>query len=306
MLTDGERLIGKVEALADGKLRFHSDKAGTVTMDASVIRTLTTDVPVRVFLKGKTAVNGRLRGGQDGRIVVEVDGETQEYSLSDVEEIRTSAFRWKGTATAGFTFSQNLVDSRSTALAVKANQQTNTTNASLDSAYVFSRDANVTTEDYAFLNGDYRVGQADRRSSFVNGSLQTDQVQKLDLRLLLGGGYSYPWQTGDDFNFRTDIGLSVRYEDFQDATPDRRLAAQIGYTLGGQLGGGLKYGHNLAFYPALSATGDNYVRAEFSLEQPLGSAFSLNARAILDETTRPGPNAPRSTSKYIVGLGVSF
>jgi putative salt-induced outer membrane protein YdiY len=306
VLMDGERLIGKVQALANGKLTFTSDRVGTVTIGTGDVRTLTTDSPVRVSLKDRTVLNGSLRGGQDAHLVVEVGGERRDVPLSQVEEIRLGAYRWKGSATAGLTLFQNQIDSRTTALAVKANRQTPTTNAVLDSAYLFSRDGGVTTQDSAFLNGDYRTGLERRRSGFVNGGLQTDRVQKLDLRVLLGTGYGYQWRTSADFNFRTDVGLSLRYEDFQDAAADWRPAAQLGYALDGKLPRGLKYGHNMAFFPALFIRGDYYLRAEFTLEQPLGGAFSFNARAILDETTRPGPDAARYTSKYIFGLGVSF
>jgi putative salt-induced outer membrane protein YdiY len=306
VLTDGERLIGKVQTLTNGKLTFTSDKAGTVTINASDIGRLTTEAPVRVSLTDRTVVTGRLLGGQDGYLVVDSAVERRAFPLTRVAEIGSGAFRWKGTASVGVTVSQNRLDSRSTALTVTAKRQTNTTNAVLDSAYLFSQDAGVTTEDYAFLNGDYRVGQQGRRSGFINGSLQTDQVQKLDLRLLVGGGYGYQWRTGDSVSFRTDIGLSLRYEAFRGATPDRRFVAQLAYGLGARGHGGLTFGHELAFYPALSATSDSYLRAQFSLEQPLSGAYSLNARAILDETTRPGPNAARYTSKYIFGLGVSF
>jgi hypothetical protein len=310
LLTNGERLIGKVEALTNGSLTFKSDKVGTVTIAMADVRILTLDIPIQVVIKDETALKGLLYRVVDGRAIVEVEGARRELPLSKAQpqgkEVPPAAPRWKGTARVGLTLAQDVIDSHNLALAVKANRETSKANISLDSAYTNSRDGDVTTEDFAFLNGDYRVGQKEKRSGFINGSFQTDHVQKLDLRFLLGGGRSIQWKTGESFHLRTDLGLSFRHEDFQGAAPDQRLAAQLGYALGGRANGGLKYGHELAFYPALSDVGDNYLRAEFSLEQPLGGAFSLNARAILDKTTRPGPDTTGYTTKFIAGLGVSF
>jgi putative salt-induced outer membrane protein YdiY len=306
ILKNGDRLTGTVDTLADGKLTFKTAKAGTVVIAVSEIKSLTTDNPVKMVLADKTKVTAKIGAGSDGKFMVDVNGQNRELEFAQLGAINPPAFRWTGGAAAGLTLLSNLINTRTISVTGNANRLTSTTEATFDAAYLTARQGDVETENAAFLNGDYTFGKQRRLFGFVNGGLRTDRIQQLDIRAILGAGVGYEWLQGGNKQFRTDVGLSYRGERFRGQSFNNLLAAQLGYKFRWNLRKGTDFTHDLLFLPTLSDLGDNYLLAQFGLDQSLVGNLYFNARVILDRTSRPGPNAAQATSKIILGIGARF
>ncbi|GAB4464048.1 MAG: hypothetical protein OHK0029_33550 [Armatimonadaceae bacterium] len=306
VLKNGDRLTGTVDSLAAGKLVFKTAKAGTVTVSLREIRSLTTEKPFKLMLQDRTTVTSRLVAADNGLVTLTVEGEARTLPLTQIAVINPGKFRWIGGVSAGLTLLSNLINTQTFNVSAEASRKTPTTETSFDAAYLLSRQEDVTTENAAFLNGDYLFGKGNRRFGFVNGALRTDRIQRLNLRVILGTGIGYEWLQGGNKDFRTDIGLSYRGEDFEEAAFRNRVAANVGYNFRWKLRPGTTFTHELNFLPTLTDLGDNYLLAQFSLDQALLEQLYFNARVILDRTSRPGPNAARETSKVILGIGVRF
>lgn len=74
VLTNGDRLTGKVSRLRGGKLEFETAYAGTMFIDTNALASVETESPVTIVLKDQSRVIGRLAGGDGSLRVVPLDG----------------------------------------------------------------------------------------------------------------------------------------------------------------------------------------------------------------------------------------
>ncbi|HKB14468.1 MAG TPA: hypothetical protein VKF62_00300, partial [Planctomycetota bacterium] len=108
LLVSGERLIGKVVSVADGKMTFESSGIGSVTFDLAKVKTFATEGAVEIHFKDGTVVNQPVQGAEEGKISVGPTGVLgpQTLPLSEIATINPPKLetKWTGSATLGVTF----------------------------------------------------------------------------------------------------------------------------------------------------------------------------------------------------------
>lgn len=306
VLNNGDRLTGTIGTLADGKLTFNSAQSGTVTIAVTNIRSLKVEKPVKLILKDRTQAQTTLTPGVEGQVQIEVGGQVRTIALADIALINPAVFRWNSRIAANLNLIDNLVDSQTLNITGATIRTTPRTETSFDAALLRSKQGGTDTENAGFLNGSHNFGKDRPIHGYLNGALRTDKIQKLDLRIILGGGVSFELVQKPTMNYRLNTGLSFRSEDFKEASIKTRLAGELGYDFKWILTAATTFIHDLTFLPALSDLADNYLLIQFGLNQDLTSKLYASLQAILDNTSRPGPGAAKSTSKLLIGLGLRF
>lgn len=312
-LKNGDRLTGTVKQLVDGKLTFATAQAGTVTLAVSNIRSIVTDEPVRLSFKDGTRRQARLlpaAEGTEGEFILDENGTRTGFALSDLLFINPSVARWTGSASANLSLLDNLIRTRTVSATVSARYQPRGALATIDSAYLHSRQGGTVTQDMAFLDTAYSFGDKAGTNRpgdfwFINSKFRRDGIQNLDFRSLLGAGVGYVWPTSRNGHIRGELGLSHRYERFAETT-NHLVSFQIGYALDFNLPTGAKFRHSLTFYPSVSDLGNNYLLTQIGLEKPLMGALYLDLRFLFDNTTNPGEGAAAQTRNLVIGLGYRF
>lgn len=220
---------------------------------------------------------------------------------------------WHGSASGNIALIQAAANTRTVNVTTTASKKVGTRLTTADATYIGARQrplgssgAYVTTDDSAFMNGKhtYRIG--DKLDGFYNMRLQTDRIQSLQLRSILGGGVSYLLAKSEGFSFRGSAGLAWTREDFRTQATTSALAGQFGWNLEKLLGAKLRFTHDFTIFPDLKKTSDHYYLAQFGLEQTVAGNFFYNVRYILDKDTTPAPGVPASTNRLLFGVGTRF
>jgi putative salt-induced outer membrane protein YdiY len=304
--VNGDKLTGMVVAMAGGKITFASKLAGNVTIAVGDVKGIVTDHPVKV----QEVANGptvELVMNAPDATKIQVGGRT--VALAELKAINPPpppSYPWRGNASLNLALLSNQVQSRNFSFAAGAGRTTPDTRIAVDSAYLFARQGQTTTEESAFLNGDYNFGLKNRLYGYGNARLRTDRIQRLEYRAIGGGGAGYTWVDGPKFMFATEGGLSLLNERFRGSGESSKVTGQLGYRLNALFLGTARFRHDLTYYPTLSDLSDSYLLSQFILEQPLAGSMYLDLRYIVDYTSHPGANAARSTSKLLFGLGKKF
>lgn len=315
-LKNGDRLTGTLVRLTDGKLVFKADAAGEVTVALTDIQTLSTVAAAEVHLKDGTVLNQPIMAAEVGAFAIDTGTalRAQTFQLADLASINPPPKpepKWTGSISAGFT-------------ATSGNTSTEAINASISMVRRSEKDRTTANADYA--KGTQRVDGEDRTTEdwwrvkaqydyffskkffgFVNGSYEKDAIAELDRRVVVGGGGGYQWIESERTNFSTSVGLASLYEKYDNTTDSNsELSAQAGYNFDHQLNDGVKFIHNLTYFPAFSSFSDYYLTTTAEIRASLTKSMFANFKTIFNYDSTPAPGRGSTDVKYIFGIGMSF
>ena len=125
--------------------------------------------------------------------------------------------------------------------------------------------------------------------------------------MIVGSGGGYQWIESEKMNFSTEAGLASLYEKYENQTDSSsELSAQFGYNLDKKLAKGLKFIHDLTYYPSTEKFSDYYLTSTGEIRAHFTENMFLNFKVILNYDTTPAIDAGTTDTKYMLGLGYSF
>lgn len=221
--------------------------------------------------------------------------------------------RWHGNIALNFAQINTAANTRSLTVFGAAKRETKTATTTFDQTYVNARQKPgtagavfTTTDDSWIANANHSFKTGERTNGFVNARLQTDKIQQLNLRSILGAGLGVVVRKTSVMSFKTSLGVAGIREDFKGRAVSNKFSGQFGYNYTRKLREGTNFTNDFTIYPNLSKTSDNYYVAQFSLDQALAGNFYANIRYITDHTSIPAAGTPKSTSRLIFGIGTKF
>lgn len=271
-LTNGDRLTGTITK-SDGKtLVIKTDLAGEVTVQWSGIQSISTAAPLHVATVAKTVV-GKV-STTDGSLAVETSQSgTVDVPKTDVTALRNdqeqAAYEkslhptllqgWNGGATLGFALTGGNSETKSLAIAFTGDRKTshdeialytNTVYATNDAAgAVPSVTANATQG-----GARYSHNLTKRLFGYGSADFQTDALQNLNLRSVLGGGLGFHLIATDRTTLDVLGGLNYTRESYIGL--ERNFAAlTLGEELMHKLGASTAITEKFYMFPDLSHTG---------------------------------------------------
>ena len=287
VLKNGDRLSGTI-IKSDGKeLVIKTDYAGEVTVEWPAIQELSSTEPLHIESQGQTVV-GPVKT-EDGHLDVQTaDKGKVEVAKESVSLIRSqseqAAFEqtlhpgwlhaWNGAANVSFALTRGNSETKNLALAVTADRKTlhdrlglyaNSVYATNDAPTVVSNITANATQGGARYDHNFDS----RLFGFGAADFQTDALQELDLRSVLGGGIGLHAIMREHTTLDLLSGGNYTRENYQ--TFNRNVAGlTLGEELATQLGASTALTQKLYFYPNLSETGE--YRATFNF----GTVTKLN------------------------------
>ena len=221
MLFNGDRLTGDVQELKSEKLSLKTRYAGTVNIDWSEVKSLGTEGSFQVQAKAGVRYSGTIRMGKEGLEVV--GKETVPVDPLDIVEI-TAASDAKPPS-----FWQTLEGNVDLGLTLNGgNSRLNLSSVAIESLYrkekyrlsgsvtsIVSRqdESEPTNRQSADVRYDRYINP--RRFLFVEGSLEHDDGQKLDLRSRAGGGLGFTLIKNKETELSLLGGVTFINEQFQ-------------------------------------------------------------------------------------------
>lgn len=285
LLKNGDRVTGSVVRQEGQKLSFKSEHFGLISVPSDVIESITTDQDLHVALKDGRTLLGPLQGSADS---VHVAGESVAKSnvvaIRNAEEqrqyeclVNPSWFAlWNATARLGWAGSRGNADTSTFTFGFDASRTTRRDKASARMNLIRAvarTDERVVPTARAIRAGikyDHNV----HSRLFVNtfNDYEYDRFQKLDLRVVGGGGLGFlVWKTERD-RLSLVAGGAANHETF-DPAPEPRFTRNRGETY---------WGNDLT-YQLLSSTS---VIQSFRMFTPVPATNSYRLNFDLETTTK--------------------
>jgi putative salt-induced outer membrane protein YdiY len=317
-LKNGDRITGKIQHLVDGKLTFNADVAGTVTVDLSNIRTLSSDDPIEVNLKDKTGFTQKISSAEPGRFAIEGSEsvKAQEFAVSDIVSINPPVKpvpKWTGdiavgiTSTHGNTTTEMISASANFAKRTEKDRTTFSTDYAKGEQEDPDTGQDIIIEDWWRAKGKYDYFLSKKMYAYLDGRYEKDAVARLDRRVIVGVGGGYQWIESEKMNFSTELGLASRYEKYDDQTGSRSdITLQVGYNFDKELRKNINFVHDLTFYPSIDKFSDYYLTTTAGVRADFTEKIFLTLKAILNYDRTPAIGAKRTDVKYFLGLGYRF
>ena len=271
ILSNGDRLTGSITK-SDGKtLVIKTDLAGDVTIQWTAVQSLTSAAPLHVVTPAKTVVGPVTT--TDGSLAVS----TAQSGTVDIAKAEVTALRndkeeaayekslhptllqgWAGGANIGFALTGGNSETKNLAIAFTADRKTSHDEIALYTNTIYATNDAAGAVPSVTANATQGGARYDRNFTkllfgFGNADFQTDALQNLNLRSVLGGGLGlHAIKTS-----RTTLdflgGVNYTKEDY--VGMNRNFAAlTLGEELTYKLGTSTVLAEKLYFFPDLSDT----------------------------------------------------
>ncbi|MGB7586428.1 MAG: DUF481 domain-containing protein [Terriglobales bacterium] len=281
VLSNGDRLTGTITK-SDGKtLVIKTEFAGEVTIQWSAVQSLTSATPLHVATEaGKTVVGSVTTS--DGSLAVS----TPQNGTVDVAKTEVTALRndqeqaayekslhptllqgWNGGANVGFALTAGNSETKNLALAFTADRKTSHDEIALYTNTIYATNDAAGAVPSVTANATQGGARYDRNFTkrlfgFGGADFQTDALQNLNLRSVLGGGLGFHAINTSRATLDFLGGLNYTKENYIGL--DRNFAAlTLGEELMYKLGAATVLNEKLYFFPNLSDSGQ--YRAAFNL-----------------------------------------
>jgi len=318
VFKNGDRLTGRIETMADGKLTIASVVAGSVTVDMGLVRTFRTDAPILLILSDGRMLYSRVTEDADGRVAIE-ESETlqaQSVALANVKAINPPPKpgpKWKGNVSAGYTFTAGNTETDALNLDIALSRRSERDRVTLKGGVLYAREKDDATGDREptsekwFGEGKYDYFFTKKFYGFANARIEQDRIADLDARVLLGGGPGIQWVENDVVKYATDAGLAWRYEQFtHQPGGESSMSGQAGSHFELSFHDRAKLLHDLTYYPSLEKSGDFFITSTAELRFALTERLFAGAKLKMDHDAKPPAGTKRTDWLYVFNLGINL
>ena len=309
---NGDRLTGTITEADGGKLKIASKVAGDVTVDLKDVETFSTDAPLDVRLKDGTMLHQRFDAGAAPGTVNAAAGPRREIALTDLKTITPKLGKWTGSVVAGGLLTRGNSHTTSLNLSAAATRRGEDDRISAIAGYTFASQANDTgggtsaSADAWFAGAKYDRFFTDEFYGYGLARADHDRIADLNLRLSPGVGVGYQWVEQPDFNFLTEVGLSLVYEDYDPGPTDTHLAGRLAYHVDRKFNEQVLGFHNLEYLPSVEDISDFNVNADAGVRASLTKTMFTEFKVEWKYDATPAPDAAKNDLRYLLGLGWSF
>jgi len=280
VLKNGDRLTGTITKSDDKTLLIKTEFAGDVTVQWPAVQEVTSTQPLHITTANGKTVAGPVTTADGSLAVATATSGTVSVAKGDVTALRSDAEQtayekslhpgllqgWAGGANVGFALTAGNSDTRSLALAFTADRKTLHDEISLYDNTVYATNNAAGASPSTTANSNQAGARYDRNFNprlfgFVGADFQTNALQELNLRTVLGGGLGYHAIKTDRTTLDFLVGPNYTREDY-DTVTNSFAALSLGEELSHKLGASTVLTQKLYFFPDLSDTGQ--YRAAFN------------------------------------------
>lgn len=316
VFKNGDRLSGKVETVADGKMVLDTESAGKVTIDMSTVDSFSTDEPIKLQLNDGTLLMQQVNVSEGGKVNLAgsetINGQPLDLSnLTAVNPPEKPKPEWDGNISAGYTQTTGNSETTSSSVDLKLSRRGEDDRITVTGYYLFGTEEKdgeeETSRDKWGIFGKYDYFITKKFYSFVNGSYERDRIANLDARAIVGGGVGYQWIESPVMNFNTDLGLGFMHEQYSDPEKtNNTIVGQLGYHFDRKLTENLTFLHDCRLIPDLKKPSNFKVNSSAELRAALTKAIYANLKVIMDHNSEPAADAEKTDMAYFVGVGMNF
>ena len=282
VLQNGDRVTGTVTKLDSDGLHIKSPYMGEVKMPMAAVRSMTADKPVHM-IAGAQDLSILTLDAADTFVRVETADKTMvnlprgavnsllsgpEYEAQQRLEHVGFFDEWGGSANAGFTAARGNSGSSNLSLGLDTARVTNHDKLAVYFNSLFAQNSaagqTVTNANTIRSGVNYSINMSDRLFTFGFTNFETNALQKLDLRNVIGGGMGVRLAQSPHAQLELFSGGSLNQE-FYSAEPGRRSGeALLGQELAYNMSSRTTFSERLNLFPNLTDPGEYRVTMDSS------------------------------------------
>ncbi len=323
-LKNGDRLTGTI-IKADGKtLTLNTDYAGTINISTDAIAEVVSKDPLYVETSDGKTIIGKIEAS-GGKYEVETK-ETNKVSgeMSAVRAIRSQAEQaayermlkpswfdlWNGGLDFGYSLTTGNTRTNNLALGANLSRQSKRDKTTLYAAYINAKNKNKgiteTTANAIRGGGRYEINLSSRVTTFGFADFEYNQIQLLDLRSVLGGGFGYYVVKKDRMQLQAFGGGAYNRENF--STGLRRNSGElfVGEDFALKISDRVVFKERYQLFPNMTDRGEYRHTFDSSLTTKLTNWMTWNVTASNRYISNPPSGSKNNDLLLTTGIGVSF
>lgn len=313
LFKSGDRLTGKVEKVAGGKMTFASNVAGTLTLNMADIKTFATDEPIELALADGSLQKQKVAASDEGYVTVAGTAQPASLPIANIAKINPDKPRWTGVVGVGATFVRGNTKSDTASVNVEDARRTENDRTSFGAGYYFAKQRDNATRDDStiadnwFLKGQYDYFFSQKFYGYGNLRYEKDRIANLDARITPGLGVGYQWIERADLNFSTEAGANWVYEKYTDPSETRTyMAGRLAYHLDKTFNEHVKGFHNLEYIPSFERADTFLVNADVGLRAAVTARMAIEAKTQLAYNAQPSEGRDKKDLRHILGVAWTF
>ena len=280
ILKNGDRVSGTVTRLDKDGLHIRSPYLGEVKMPMTAVESMTADAPVQLQAGDRAlqvvtldVEDSFLRIQTADRTMINLPRGTIQSMVSEQEYLTQQRLAhagwldlWGGSATAGFTAARGNSGSSNLSLGLDTARATNHDKLALYFNSLFAQNTtagkSVTNANTIRSGINYSVNVSERVFTFGFTNFESDELQQLDLRNVIGGGVGARLFQSPHGEFELFSGGSLNQE-FYTTQPKRRSGeALVGQEMAYNLTSRTSLTERLNLFPNLTTPGEYRVTVD--------------------------------------------
>ena len=309
VLDNGNRLTGTVTALTDDIVTITSDYAEPIKVKKGHVKSISTDNSVELHLTSGEIIKGKLKTGEDGRVVVD-QGDGRAASGIDWKSVTAinppPIGKWHGSVSLAANVQTGNTDRSGLSFGVEALRRGEKDRFSMRFLYNLAQENDKMTTRNAFGALQYDYFFTKKFYGYLGVELLNDTFKDLNLRAVVGPGVGY--QVWDDpiKSLALEAGIAYFSEDLRTQEDKRWITVRLAANYRYKLTYWLVFTDRLVLYPSLEKVSDFTLRNEAALLTAIGSGWSLKLADILDYVNSPPAGFKSTDSVFTAGLQYAF
>lgn len=323
-LKNGDRITGKIMKADGQSLTLKSEFAGTLTVPMNAIVQISSDQPLHVTTKEGRTVVGLVSADPNSLEIRSTDKEISALPRDSVAVLRSNDEQvawermqhprlwqqWNGSVDASLSSILGNAKSSSFSFAMNTARTTTRDKITLYSTFLYARNS-TTGESLVTANAKRGGGRYDfniNSRSFIFGfaDLESDDFQKLDLRVNSGGGFG--WHTVKTERLTLDLfsGGSINREYFSTGLNRSSGDLVAGNELSWKLSGRTSLKEKTVYFPNMSELGEYRLAFDMSSATAISKWLSWQLTVSNRYLSNPVPGTKSNDIILSTGLRLIF
>jgi putative salt-induced outer membrane protein YdiY len=311
ILTNGDRLSGKIIDVRDGILTLETGYSEPVKVKFEAVEKMSSTEPVELHLTDGEVLKGKIITNTNRQAAVEA-GPGREAVTVAFDTIAAlnpppkEPVTWKGNITLGGNLKDGNSDSMNLSAGALAVRRSENDRFLINALYNRTEDNGVRTAENTYGQLKYDYFMSPKWYLYLNVDMLSDDFQDINFRTSVGPGFGYQVWDEENRALSLEAGVSYTSED-RDLGEDKNwISARLGVNFLYKLFDRVVFTDQFVIYPNLDDTGEYTLRNDAALVTDIGSNWAFRLGNIWERNSNPGPDLKKDDFTWILGLQYSF
>lgn len=328
VMTNGDRLSGKILKKDGDSIVLETELAGTVKISWASVERIVSDDALSLTLKDGKVLEGKIEVEEDklkietpdaGQVAVEKEAlkvartpaeqAKFEFEQKRIRESKITDF-WSGTVDMGFSLTQGNSNTRTFSFGLNGTRETAKNKFVVYANGLHVNNTNsgnpVTTAQSVWSGARYDININREWFAFSSSDFEYNKPQKLNLRAVLGGGAGYHAVKSEKANVDFILGGTNNYENFSTGLQRNSAEMVLGKEIKYKISPRVRFNERLVFYPNISNAGEFRALLDASVQTDINSWLGLHMTVGNRYNSQPVSQTEKNDFLLSTGLRVSF